>query len=269
MQVYDSKPERTEKENRQLIFDTYRKHGGGWAYSHMDFGLAECSLRDGDKIYCGPDYSFRFDANPVSHLIDPQRDSADTKFEDVIVFDMKGKSLDGKPATELYNPGARYRVPFYIGIYSAYPEYKAVVHTHNGWIAVFCAAGGTFRPLEIVTQDYCGWLEIPILEQPPLSMGLEGLPDAMTPLVVEGLKERKVCLIRNHGAYVAGTNIKEAMNRLELLQTGAQTTLFAGLLRPRSELEAEARAIWEIAHPGGKPGPIKGSPYWGLRNNQE
>ncbi len=267
MLVLESKQERTDKENRQLIFDTYRKRGGGgWGG-----WLVECSLRDGDKIYCGPDYSFRFDANPVSHLIDPQRDGADMKLEDVIVFDMKGKSLDGKPATELYNPGARYRVPFYTGLYSAYPEYKGVVHTHSMYLAAFCNAGVTYRPLDILSQEYCG-SEIPILDHPTFSMGWEGLPDAMTPLVVEGLKERKVCLIRNHGAYAVGANIKEAMNRLELLEMGAQITIFAAVLKSVSqsalpELEREAKEVWEKSHPGGHYGPMTGSPYHGLRHS--
>lgn len=252
MPALDSKQERTDKENRQLLFDVCMMRGGGWGKF-----LSEASLRDGDRIYCTPDYTYG--------LNDPQRDFADMTLDDIIVYTVEGKTVDGKQARELYLPAAKYRVGLYTKFFNTYPEYKGIVHMHNApYIGAFCAAGVPFRPLDGLTQNYCGWFEIPVLDHPAYSMGLD-LPERFNDVVVEGLRERKVCLIRKHGAFVAGANIKEAMNRAELLESGAQTTLLAIQLRNYSELVEEHKKIWEITYPGGLYGPLSKVPYFGLR----
>ncbi|MEJ2679143.1 MAG: class II aldolase/adducin family protein [Gemmatimonadota bacterium] len=116
---------------------------------------------------------------------------------DIVLVDLDGRTLDGdrKPTTEW---------PMHAAIYRARPEVEAVVHTH----ATFCTTLATLRK------------EIPPFHYMVAVAGGDSIRCApyatfgtarLAALAVEALRDRRACLLANHGMVALGASPEAAL----------------------------------------------------------
>lgn len=136
--------------------------------------------------------------------------------EDIAIVDMDGKWLDGpyKPSSE---------VPMHTAVMRARPDVKATVHTHAMYATIM--AMGEDAELKPITPPQCEFVPVGIV---PFTMpGSDEVADK----VVEALGEDgKAVLIKNHGMFCCGKNMKAAMAATEYTEEMAITAMYAKLL---------------------------------------
>lgn len=136
--------------------------------------------------------------------------------EDIAIVDMNGKWLDGpyKPSSE---------VPMHTAVMRARPDVKATVHTHAMYATIM--AMGEDVQLKPITPPQCEFVPVGIV---PFTMpGSDEVADK----VVEALgKDGKAVLIKNHGMFCCGKNMKAAMAATEYTEEMAITTMYAKIL---------------------------------------
>ncbi len=148
------------------------------------------------------------------------------KAEDIAIVDLDGKWLDGpyKPSSE---------VPMHLAAMRARKDIRATVHTH-GMFATICAMGENPK-LEPITPPQCEFTPVGIV---PFTMpGSNDVADK----VVEALGETgKAVLIKNHGMFCCGKNMKAAMAATEYTEEMATTAIYAKLLGVYEPMPEEA-----------------------------
>ena len=136
--------------------------------------------------------------------------------EDIAIVDLNGKWLDGpyKPSSE---------VPMHTAVLRARPDVKATVHTH-AMFATFMAMGEN-PELKPITPPQCEFVPVGIV---PFTMpGSNDVADK----VVEALGETgRAVLIKNHGMFCCGKDMKAAMHAATYTEEMAITTFYAKLL---------------------------------------
>lgn len=152
--------------------------------------------------------------------------------EDIAVIQMKedgtNEWIEGnyKPSSEL---------PMHTAVMRARKEVNATVHTHSMY-ATICAMGENPQLLPI-TPPQC--------EFTPVSVVGFTMPgsDEVAGKVVQALGEKgKVCLIKNHGMFSCGKNIKAAMYATIYTEEMAETTVIAKTLGTYEPMSDEAIA---------------------------
>lgn len=136
--------------------------------------------------------------------------------EDIAIVDMNGKWLDGS-----YKPSSE--VPMHTAVMRARPDVKATVHTHAMYATIM--AMGEDVQLKPITPPQCEFVPVGIV---PFTMpGSDEVADK----VVEALgKDGKAVLIKNHGMFCCGKNMKAAMAATEYTEEMAITTMYAKIL---------------------------------------
>ncbi|MDR1018238.1 MAG: class II aldolase/adducin family protein [Lachnospiraceae bacterium] len=136
--------------------------------------------------------------------------------EDIAIVDMDGKWLEGN-----YKPSSE--VPMHLATMKARPDVKATVHTHSMFATIM--AMGENPEIRPITPPQCEFTPINIV---PFTMpGTNDVADK----VVNALGENgRACLIKNHGMFTCGKNMKAAMYATEYTEEMAQTTYYAKLL---------------------------------------
>lgn len=136
--------------------------------------------------------------------------------EDIAIVDMTGKWLDGK-----YKPSSE--VPMHLAVMNARPDVKATVHTHAMFATIM--AMGKDAELRPITPPQCEFTPVGIV---PFTMpGSNEVADK----VVEALgEEGRAVLIKNHGMFACGKNMKAAMAATSYVEEMAITTFYAKLL---------------------------------------
>lgn len=138
------------------------------------------------------------------------------KPEDIAIVDLNGKWLDGpfKPSSE---------VPMHTAVMRARPDVRATVHTHSMYATIM--AMGDHPELRPITPPQCEFTPVRIV---PFTMpGSDEVADR----VVEALgKDGRACLIKNHGMFTCGRNMKAAMHATIYTEEMAQTTYLAKVL---------------------------------------
>ena len=132
-----------------------------------------------------------------------------------------------------YKPSSE--VPMHTAVMRARPEVNATVHTHSMY-ATICAMGEnpSLRP---ITPPQCEFTPVGIV-----SFTMPGSNDVAQKVVNTLGEKGLVCLIKNHGMFSCGKNMKQAMHATIYTEEMAQTTVIAktlGTYEPMSE-EAEA-----------------------------
>ncbi len=145
---------------------------------------------------------------------------------DIAIVDLNGKWLDGpyKPSSE---------VPMHTAVMRARPDVKATVHTHAMYATIM--AMGDAAELRPITPPQCEFVPVGIV---PFTMpGSNDVADK----VVETLgKEGKAVLIKNHGMFCCGRNMKAAMAATEYTEEMAITTMYSKLLGTYEPMPEEA-----------------------------
>ncbi len=136
--------------------------------------------------------------------------------EDIAIVDLNGKWLDGpyKPSSE---------VPMHTAVLRARPDVKATVHTHAMFATIM--AMGENPELKPITPPQCEFVPVGIV---PFTMpGSNDVADK----VVEALGETgRAVLIKNHGMFCCGKDMKAAMHAATYTEEMAITTFYAKLL---------------------------------------
>lgn len=148
------------------------------------------------------------------------------QLEDIAIVDLNGKWLEGR-----YKPSSE--VPMHTAVLKARPDVKATVHTHAMYATIL--AMGENPELKAITPPQCEFVPVGIV--PFMMPG----SDELAKKVVEALgKDGRVVLIKNHGMFCCGRNMKAAMAATEYTEEMAVTTLYAKLLGVYEPLPEEA-----------------------------
>ena len=148
--------------------------------------------------------------------------------EDIAIVDLNGKWLDGK-----YKPSSE--VPMHTAVMRARPDVKATVHTHAMFATIM--AMGENPELIPITPPQCEFVPVGIV---PFTMpGSDEVADK----VVEALgKDGRSVLIKNHGMFCCGKDMKAAMHAATYTEEMAITTFYAKLLGTYEPMPAEGVA---------------------------
>lgn len=152
--------------------------------------------------------------------------------EDIAIVEMQedgtNKWIEGN-----YKPSSE--VPMHTAVMRARKDVNATVHTHSMY-ATICAMGEHPQLLPI-TPPQC--------EFTPISVVGFTMPgsDEVAGKVVSALGEKgKVCLIKNHGMFSCGKNMKAAMHATIYTEEMAETTVIAKTLGTYEPMSEEAVA---------------------------
>lgn len=146
--------------------------------------------------------------------------------EDIAIVDLNGKWLDGK-----YKPSSE--VPMHTAVLRARPDIKATVHTHAMFATIM--AMGEEAELRPITPPQCEFTPVGIV---PFTMpGSDDVADK----VVEALGDTgRSVLIKNHGMFSCGKDMKAAMSAATYTEEMAVTTFYAKLLGTYEPMPKEA-----------------------------
>jgi len=130
---------------------------------------------------------------------------------DLVVCDLEGEVIQGsaRPTSELL---------MHLAVYHARPDVRAVIHAHPPTATAFAAAS---EPLDkLCLPELLVWLG-PIALVPYGTPGTPELSARLQPY----LATHDGFLLENHGALSAGKTLREAVQKMELIEQNARITL--------------------------------------------
>ncbi|RYE64230.1 MAG: class II aldolase [Oxalobacteraceae bacterium] len=138
--------------------------------------------------------------------------SANMTPERLVRLDRNGDTIgDGLPSSEWHMHQA---------ILHAYPHVQAIIHTHaDCCVALSCLA----RPIPAFHYMIASFGGTDVPCAPYATFGTKALADG----AVAALKNRKACLLANHGMIVAGTSLQQALDLTVKLETLARQYILA------------------------------------------
>lgn len=144
--------------------------------------------------------------------------------DQIAIVDLNGKWLDGpfKPSSE---------IPMHSAVIRARKDVKATVHTH-GMFATIAAMSGELLPVTPPQTEF-----VPVGIVPFTMPGSNEVAER----VVEALgAEGRSVLIKNHGMFCCGKNMKAAMAAAIYTEEMAQTAYYAKVLGVYQPMPEEA-----------------------------
>lgn len=138
---------------------------------------------------------------------------------DLVVIDLQGRSLNGKtPSSE---------IRLHLRAYKKRPDCMAVVHAHPPTATGFALAGEEI-PDNLLPESAHVLGSVALV---PFSMpGTDEVPDNLEPY----LEDHKAFLLSHHGAATLGSDLYDALYRMETLERVANTILIAKMVgKPR------------------------------------
>jgi L-fuculose-phosphate aldolase len=160
-------------------------------------------------------------------LISPTGASADSiEPQAFIETNFEGQASSGRPSSEW---------AMHAAIYKAFPEAKAVVHTHSDHCVAMASVGASLPPFHYMVASFGGAVRC----TPYTLWATQSLAD----LAVEALVDRTACFLGNHGMICHGSALRKAFNcaiRLEVLCRQYIIARQAGKVRLLSEEEMRA-----------------------------
>ena len=186
-----------EAELREALFRSYR-YLDDHRLTELASGNVSCRFGDG----C---------------LISPTGATAATiRPESFVRTDARGKLLGpGRPSSEL---------PLHLAIYRARPDAGAIVHTHSDHCVALASCGLGIPGFHYLVGGF-GGNDVPFI--PYATFGT----DALAATTAEALRDRKACLLANHGAVCHDADVARATtnaHRLEILARQYILALNAG-----------------------------------------
>ena len=137
------------------------------------------------------------------------------KPEDIAIVDLNGKWMDGpyKPSSE---------VPMHTAVLRARPDVKATVHTHAMFATIMAMGDESLRP---ITPPQCEFTPVHVV---PFTM--PGSDDAANKVAEALGEDGRSVLIKNHGMFCCGKDMKSAMDATIYTEEMAVTTYYAKVL---------------------------------------
>lgn len=146
--------------------------------------------------------------------------------EDIAIIDINGKWLEGN-----YKPSSEW--PMHTAVLRARPDVKATVHTHAMFATIM--AMGDHTELRPITPPQCEFTPVRIV---PFTMPGS---NEVAQKVVDALgSDGRAVLIKNHGMFCCGKDLKGAMAATEYTEEMAITTFYSKLLGTYEPMPEEA-----------------------------
>ena len=152
---------------------------------------------------------------------------------DLVVIDNHGNSTtEAKPSSE---------IRLHLKILANRKDCQAVIHAHPPIATAFALAGEDI-PDNLLPE--CAFVLGSVATVPFGEPGTEDLPNKIEPL----LDDHKTFLLANHGAVVMGTDLLDALYRMETLERVARLILNARLLgQPQPMPDAYFKKLIKLA----------------------
>jgi L-ribulose-5-phosphate 4-epimerase len=146
------------------------------------------------------------------------------KAEDIAIVDLDGNWIDGpyKPSSE---------TPMHTAVLRARKDIKATVHTHGMYATIMAMQDEELKPTTPPQAEF-----VPIRIVPFTMPGSNDLAQ----IVVDTLGDGRAVLLRNHGMFCCGKNIKAAMAATIYTEEMATTAYYAKLLGNFKPMSDEA-----------------------------
>lgn len=158
----------------------------------------------------------------------------------------------GKPAEGQGTPSSEWAM--HLAVYRVRPEAHAVVHTHSMHATVLACAGKAIPAFHYMVLA-AGGPDIPLV--PYATFGT----DALAKLVEPAMRERRACLMANHGQIASGATLAAALElarEVEVLAEQYYKTLILG--GPKLLTDAEIAASIERFRTYGQRGKSSAGP---------
>lgn len=156
------------------------------------------------------------------------------KESDMVVVDLEGNVVEGhlKPSSDLWT---------HIELYKAYPQIKAVVHTHSSYATTFAQAKKDIPALGTTHADYF-YGSIPCTRLMTEEEILGHYERETGKVIIETLKERNLSpeevpavLVASHGPFGWGSSAKKAVENAVVLEEVAKMAMRNLLMNPNIE----------------------------------
>ncbi len=128
--------------------------------------------------------------------------------QDVMVITLDGAVLEGP-----HKPSSEWRM--HAAVYRAYPELRAVVHTHSPYATAFAVCNEPI-PASLIEMYFFLGGDVPCA--PYATPGTDAVGEGAVPL----LKDRGGCLLANHGVLAVGATPEQAYLRAEYIEDAAK-----------------------------------------------
>ncbi|WP_137388423.1 class II aldolase/adducin family protein [Rhodoligotrophos defluvii] len=131
---------------------------------------------------------------------------------DIVATDREGRPLgNGKPSSECF---------MHAEIYAAYPQARAVIHSHSDACTALACLGEGLPAFHYMVVGFGG---SDVRCAPYTTFGTPELGR----LAVEALRDRSACLLANHGMICHGSSLRDAFLRAQRLETLSRQYLLA------------------------------------------
>lgn len=146
------------------------------------------------------------------------------KAEDIAIVDLDGNWIDGpyKPSSE---------TPMHTAVLRARKDVKATVHTHGMYATIMAMDDEELQPTTPPQAEF-----VPVRVVPFTMPGSKDLAQ----IVVDTLDDGRAVLLKNHGMFCCGKNIKAAMAATVYTEEMATTAYYAKLLGKFQPMPEEA-----------------------------
>ena len=132
-------------------------------------------------------------------LVSPTGIANDELQEDQIVF----MNMDSESPTDQLMPSSEWR--FHRDLYANRPDVNAVIHTHSTYATVLACHQKEIPPFHYMIAE-AGGDTIRCADY--ATFGTQQLSDN----IIVAMKDRKACLMANHGMLATGKNLKETLS---------------------------------------------------------
>lgn len=155
------------------------------------------------------------------------------KAEDMVIIDMEGQKVEGryKPSSDLAT---------HLELYKAFEEVGCVIHTHSYWATVWAQAGKAIPCLGTTHADYFHG-EIPITSS-MTDAEINGDYEKETgSVIIKAFKNydyryTPAVLVKNHGPFVWGKSIEEAVHNAIVLEEIAKMAYYTLTLNGSADM---------------------------------
>ena len=161
-------------------------------------GNMSCYLREEDLVLITPT-SVRYDV---------------MRAEDIVVLRLDGTVVEGH-----LKPSSEWRM--HAAVYRAYPEIRAIFHTHSPYATAFAVVHKPIPAVLIETMMFLGG-DVTCAEY--ATPGTFAVGENAVPCLKDG---RGGCLLNNHGVLAVGRDLNEARTRAQYIEDSARIYHYA------------------------------------------
>ncbi|MBU7038704.1 MAG: class II aldolase/adducin family protein [Theionarchaea archaeon] len=159
-------------------------------------------------------------------------------YEELSIQDIVTVDLQGTPMHQGCTPSSE--TPMHTLIYRKRPDISGIVHTHSLSASAFSVVNQEI-PVEMVEVAAHVGGSIPVAPyRPP---GTKELGEA----ALDVLKDRRACLLQNHGVLAVGTTLEKAYKAAAITEIAARIHILASVLGTPGELpEHEVKKVRDL-----------------------